>query len=363
MNRLALQHISSVGALRAVAAKWDDLWRRSEVTTPTARAELVAQSIEQFAPYKDFHAIAVKNDGRWVAVLPLIGTRIKRFLTAGIMCGSTWTPGGAFLLDETVPGDNVSDLLVQGIRELPWQLLWLADAAINSSRWSVFREALVRRGIDCDVQEEYRIGLVEIGHDWEAFRSRWSRNHRRNMKRYGRELSRSGIHFEMHSKLAPDQVEGQVRRAFEIEDRSWRGDAGSSVFGRGQFHFVLRQATQLAHWGQLELAFLEGDNRPIAFSYGFRAKGVYHVCKIGYDPKSPQARLGLSKLLFYHLLEHLHSDNECYALDLFGRLTQATSNWQPHPYSVGRIIVAPRRLLGRFALYAYRQLRRRERLC
>ena len=352
MSCTRLAHLRSIGELRGSAAEWDDLWRRSNVTTPTARAELVAQCIEQFAPHKDFHAIAVENDGRWVAVLPLIGTRIKRFLTAGAICGSTWIPGGALLLDETVPGDNVSDLLVQGIRELPWQLLWLADAAINSSRWSVFREALVRRGIDCDFQEEYKIGRVEIGHDWEAFRSSWSRNHRRNMKRYGRELSRSGIQFKMHSKLAPDQVEGQMRRAFEIEDRSWKGNAGSSVFRRGDFHFVLRQATQLARWGQLELAFLEGGNGPIAFSYGFRAKGVYHVCKIGYDPESPQARLGASKLLFYHLLERLHSDNECHALDLFGRLTQATSNWQPHPYSVGRIVVAPRRLLGRLALYA-----------
>ncbi len=360
MKRFRLVHLKSTTDLREAASQWDDLWRRSSVTTPTARAELVAQWIEQFARDKEFHAIAVEDDRQWLALLPLVGTRVKRFLTAGTLCGGSWVPGGSFLLDEAAAAEDVLDLLVQGIRELPWQLLWLDHAAISSARWKIFRDAVVRAGVNCDVQKEYEIGLVDISHDWQAYRSRWSRNHRRNMTRYGRELSGIGGRFDLHAQLAPDQIEEQMRRAFEIENLSWKGDAGSSVFGRGQFPFVLRQARQLAEWGQLELSFLHTEDGPVAFCYGFRAKGVCHTCKIGFDPDSPQARLGPSKLLFHDLLERLHGDQECRALDFFGPLTSATGNWKPDPYPVGRVIVAPRRTLGRLALWTYGQLRRRK---
>ena len=117
------------------------------------------------------------------------------------------------------------------------------------------------------------------------------------------------------------------------------------------FRFFVRQAEQLAHWGQLETAALRLDGRMLAFVYGFRAKGVYFAHKIGYDPRF--AAFSPGQLLFYHILEQLHSDGETRALDFMGPMNQSLSRWRPATYGVGRVALAPRRWLGRAAMYAY----------
>ncbi len=46
----------SLAALRAAAPAWDDLWRRSAVAMPIARAEPIAQYVEQFGHRDTLHA-------------------------------------------------------------------------------------------------------------------------------------------------------------------------------------------------------------------------------------------------------------------------------------------------------------------
>jgi hypothetical protein len=54
MNRLQLRKFGSTEELRAVAAAWDDLWFRSEVTILRAPAHLVALWVDHFSPYKNW---------------------------------------------------------------------------------------------------------------------------------------------------------------------------------------------------------------------------------------------------------------------------------------------------------------------
>jgi CelD/BcsL family acetyltransferase involved in cellulose biosynthesis len=195
---------------------------------------------------------------------------------------------------------------------------------------------------------------MEIGRDWELCQKRWSGKLRYNMGRGARKLSKGGVQFKRYSQPEPEELEALLRRGFDVEHRSWKGQARSSILARGQFGFVLRQAEQLARWGQLELAFLEAGARTIAFCYGFNAKGVYHVCKMAYDPESEYATFSPGQLLLYNILERLHRDQDCRALDFFGRLTEAMSKWRPATYAIGRVVVAPRRLLGRVAVHTYK---------
>jgi hypothetical protein len=154
------------------------------------------------------------------------------------------------------------------------------------------------------------------------------------------------------AELAPAAVAPWMLRAFQIEDRSWKGAAGSSVLrAPGMFALLVQQAEQLARWGQLELHFLQCGGRPIAFAYGSSAKGIYHSCKIGYDPD--YAPFSPGQVLRYQMLEQFHGDPRRRALDCQGPMTDAHSKWRPAVYTVGRFAVAlgP---LGRALLYAYR---------
>lgn len=151
MTKPRVVHLESLNALRDAAEAWDDLWRRSDATLPSLRAELLAQWIEHFAKPDDFHAIVVEKDGLWMAALPLVRRKIGRLLTAATMPCNEWAASGELLLDasegkafspdadQTTTSEqaNESDsptlaALAEAIRRMPWPLLWLDEVVLNS---------------------------------------------------------------------------------------------------------------------------------------------------------------------------------------------------------------------------------------
>ncbi|MBN2580009.1 MAG: GNAT family N-acetyltransferase [Pirellulales bacterium] len=345
--------INSVEELRSAAADWDDLWQRSDVAAPTARAELVAQWVEAFAPRSGFRAAVVRDQGKLVAALPLVRKRLYRVLSAAMIPANAWLPtGGGLLVDADRATDQVMGLLVGTIAELPQQVVWLDEVALGVPRWQAFWKAVGRAGMPLSIQERYPVGVIGIDHDWEAYRESWSRRHRRKLGWAFRQLTDRGeLNFTIRSQIPPDDMETQLRRGFEIENRSWKGSAGSSVFARGVFPYFVRQAKQLAVWGQLRLAFLTLEDRPIAFCYGFAAKGVFHPLKIAYDPEFGEFSPGM--VMFHGLLEQLFHDPEYCAVDTVGLLTDTLAHWRPRPYMVGIAMIAPRRAFGRLATFGH----------
>ena len=354
MTMLRAIHLTSIEQLRASASAWDDLWWRSDVALPTTRAELIAQWIERFCPKSVFHAIAVEADGRWIAALPLVGRRVGWVLPAGDLPSNEWSPCGELLLDASTDTDAALDLLLAATDCLPWQMLWLNDTIPDSPRWRAMLHACNRAGLLSAHHHRYRVGRVEIGRDWGAYLRHLRKGHRQNMHRVARRLDAEGrVQLETCSEFSPAQVESRLRAAFEIEDQGWKGAAGTSVLGSpGMFPFFVRQAEQLADWGQLEFASLRLGHQIIAFVYGYRAKGVFFAHKIGYDPRF--AAFSPGQLLFFRLLERLHNEGSVHALDFMGPLTESLARWQPTTYDVGRIAVALRHPLGLTAMYAYK---------
>ena len=292
-----------------MAATWDDLWQRSDVTLPSLRAELLAQWIEQFAASEAFHAIGVEADGRLVAALPLVRRKVAGLFTAATMPCNPWSASGDLLLDGTFDADSALDALAGAIRELPWPLVWLDEAVLDAPRWQRFQQALVRAGMTVAAHRRWQVGRIEIeNHDWPAYKARWLRKHRQQMARAARRLAERGaVRMVLESELAPDEVAARMQQGFEIEDRSWKGAAGGSVLrAPGMAEFFVSQAQQAAQWGQLEIAMLYCGDCPAAFAYGLTAKGVFHSLKVGYDPEFAGQHPG--QLLRYYLLERFFAE-------------------------------------------------------
>lgn len=351
-----ITQLDSLAELRRMAGVWDDLWRRSDVAMPTHRAELVAQWVEQFAPGAEFRAVIVKQHGRPAAAIPLVGGSVAGVIGAGRLPANEWSTSGELLLDPAAATPEVGAALAAAITELPWPLLWLEDVAVDAPRWRFLREALGRAGVGCHYHELLKIGRIDARGDWSAYRGAWSRKHRQNMTRCARQLAALGpVDLEIVSRLSSDEVEPCLRRGFEIEDRSWKGTAGTSVLRTpGMFDFYARQARRLAEWGQLDLAFLNSAGKPIAFAYGLTAKGVYHSIKVGYDPDYAAHSPG--QLLRYYLFERIFCDPHYQTIDYMAP-TEAHRKWRPKAYSAGRLVVASGRWLGRAALAAYTAMR------
>ncbi len=356
MANLHCIHLVSAAELRDAATRWDDLWQRSDVELPTLRAELLAQWLERFQPHGGFHAMVIADDQQWIAALPLVSQRVGWLIPSGGLPSNPWSLCGELLLDPAADADAAMELLLNEAAELPWQLLWLNDAAPQSLRWQAMLRACRRAELPVCYHERFRVGRVAIDSDWDLYLKRLPKNHRQAMTRGLRRLAAEGeVQFEMRSQLAPSEVEPWLQSAFELENRSWKGVAGTSVLRTPHmFGFFVEQARQLADWGQLETAALRLDGRMLAFLYGSRAKGVYFAHKISYDPA--YAAFSPGQLLFYHILERLHADQTVRALDFIGPLNQALSRWRPAARDVGRIALAPRGWLGRGAMYAYQHL-------
>jgi CelD/BcsL family acetyltransferase involved in cellulose biosynthesis len=358
---LRLLHLRSLDALLTHAAAWDDLWRRSDVTIPTVQARLVAQWVRQFGPRalgsRAFQALAIEEDGQFVAALPLCAQRLGGWLAAGGLTGNAWTPAADLLVDPNTNREAVLDHLARAVSRLPWQLLWLDNAIIDAPRWQDFLAACERVGWSHEVQERFRISQVEIAGSWDEYRATWSKNHRQNMPRYRRKLcaAQGDVSLRVLRPQSSEDIAAALRRGFEIENRSWKGAARSAVLkSPGMFEFFTQQAELLAEQGQLELAFLDAGGRPIAFHYAWRAKNVYHPFKCGYDEAF--AAFSPGQLLIDEVLRAFFATGETAVFDCVGPATDFTRKWQTREYTVGRVAIAPGRLLGQAVLAAYKHV-------
>ena len=117
--------LTSLAELRAAAPDWDDLWRRSDCTSPLARAEMVAHWLEHFAPQARFCAAVVEEDGRWLAALPLVEGRGRGILRAGVLPCNEWPSGATLLWDVSGTACEVGCAMTAALDRLPWHLVLL----------------------------------------------------------------------------------------------------------------------------------------------------------------------------------------------------------------------------------------------
>ena len=165
-------------------------------------------------------------------------------------------------------------------------------------------------------------------------------------------LAEGRLELRTYANPTGEKLRRLLQQGFEIEDRSWKGAAGTSVRQHARLaEFLLRQSETLAAWQQLVLVFLEHNGRPIAFELGHSAKGVYFSTKVGYDPAFAAYTPGqLLRLLW---LRQLHSAGQVRTVDFWGPLTDATAKWSNQRYRAGRMVIAMPGLAGRglFTLY------------
>jgi len=344
--------LSSTDELRRMAAAWDDLWRRSEVDVPSARANLVALWVDHFQPRAALRAVIIEHEGRLVAALPLVIRRLRGVVTVASLPCNDWAASGDLLVDPAADVATVLDLLAQAISDIDARLLWLEQVAIESPRWQALLAACRRIEMLVSVREHYRVGQVEINQDWDAYEATRKGDHRRSRRRYAKLLDQAGGAELRVACPNPAGVKELLLRGFEVENRSWKGAAGSSVLKTpGLFDFLILEARQLATWNQLELCFLEHRGQAIAFDYGWNSKGVHFVPKLGYDDAF--SKFGPGQQLLMRILERLHNDPERRLLDFWGPLVSWNESWSTRSYGVGRVVMAAPQAISRGLFRAY----------
>jgi hypothetical protein len=348
--------ITDESAHTKLGEEWNELWERSAVVHATARWEHLLTWQRNFASDARLLAVTVHEGDHLRAALPLVQGREKKIMPVWRSLWNHWACAGDLMVDSlSAHPDAVFDHLVSGIRSLrrPW--LWFDAVDLGQTHWQELLAALDRRKLTHVARERFPIGKIVIHgptapRDFAAYQANWSGNFRRQMRKMVRRAEElGGVQLEIqrpHNRL---DIAELLQRGFAVEDRGWKGAAGSSVLRTPMvMKFYQEQAENLAKEGHLELAFLRHQGVDIAFEYAWFSKGVYCTPKVGYDEQ--YSHLSPGQLIRYLTLERFFNDPARREFDFVGPLAEATAKWTNETYNISSLIVSTGRLGSNFSL-------------
>ena len=327
------------------AREWNDLWERSDVSLPTARAEFVSLASQHYFSHAKFVAVVVECNGKYVAALPIVIQKYKKLFRMGFL-PNKWRGYVDLLLDPNEEGSEAIECLVASIQKIPLIGLSLDHIPFDEKRWVSFRHALGRSKVAFCVKQDYEVGLVSTEGSWDGFLDTWTHDERKMFRRREKAFTEGGGVHEVCERLSPIELEKRLREGFEVERRSWKGEKGTAILqDKAEFQFYQREADLLNKLGELELSFLDLKGKQVGFSYAYRAKKKRFGCKIAYDPEFRKEGPGKQLTLFW--LRRSFEDPLCQEVDFHGPLESWYGSLPTSRYAVGSLTVSNNTLAGR----------------
>jgi CelD/BcsL family acetyltransferase involved in cellulose biosynthesis len=315
---------------------WNSLWKKSSVSWSLARAEQVSFWLEQFGAQRRFAALVVKEADDWIICLPLIDNPNRLVAQAADLPNNSWFSfGGELLVDEDACTSKHWSLLVKKLRTLPWNSLWLERIRVDEPRWQMFAAALKRNGWRTKLRTSEYFGLTETIQPWKEYMA--ARPSSRDRKRRAKWLEAQGnVELSVHTPISSEDAKRLFRQAMEVENSSWKRETGTSIIAAGLLEFGEKVAVDLARNGELEIAFLEVDKKPIAAMFSCVSHGICHNFKIGYDEAFAKGSPG--QIIIQAHLKNARKDKSYTIVDDVGPVQPYTQIWNTACYAVGQLV-------------------------
>jgi CelD/BcsL family acetyltransferase involved in cellulose biosynthesis len=157
---------------------------------------------------------------------------------------------------------------------------------------------------------------------WTEYEQRRNTRLLRDLRRRERRLAEEGVPtYEIHTDRF--DLDRLLEDCFRAEAASWKGDKGTAISSRSCTRSYYTDIGGFAYSrGELMLALLRVDDRPVAMQFNIVCCGTVTVLKLGHDEQFD--RFAPGKLLIRHVLRHcFESDVRLY--DFAGR---------PDPYKL-----------------------------
>ena len=342
MSRLRSIHLASLEELRAAAADWDDLWWRSETALPTARAEMLAQWVEQFKPRGQLPR-AGRRRGKSLDRCAAAGFVPRRLADSG---GRTALQSlGALRRIAAGPGGRCRRRARRAAgrrRRTPLAVAVAQRGRARSGRWQALLRACDRAGMPAAYHQRFRVGRVGIDRSWDIYRSGCRRIHRQGIARAAKRLACEGdVQYEMHSRLDAHRRRAVAPRGL----RAWRTAAGRARPAR---RCSARRACSAS-------MFVRPSNSPAGASWKRPPCVLTAACWPSSTASAPKACISPTRSAtiphwplsvpanFSSTTSWSNSTTggDVRALDFMGPLNQSLSRWRPETYGIGRVALAP----------------------
>lgn len=222
------------------------------------------------------------GDSRF-ALIPLRCSQIRKLgLTFNQVApiSNAYANDNTLLIDGTV--EEGAEDLASVVSSYNWD--WLTvESVLSSSR----TEEIVRRfasSIRAHVTSEphWRSPYMPIVGTWETFLSSRSSNFRSDMKRKWNKAIGAGVEFREVTRAG--DVQRAIDEVLEIESRSWKQGAGSSIArdsAAARFYRIFLPKAAERGWLNLHLLYVKGV--AVAYDMGVTLHNRYYMLKTSFD--------------------------------------------------------------------------------
>jgi CelD/BcsL family acetyltransferase involved in cellulose biosynthesis len=338
-----IEEVTERAQFLALAPEWNALVRDCD-DQAFYRHEFIRVWLESFAPRARLRILTLREgSGRLGAVLPLIEQPVSVFgrsVRQLVSPANAHTPRCDLLArDPQLAGP----LLVEHLAHSnDWDLLRLSNVPDGGAAWAVHRAAAAAGlavGTIQGSQSPYRL-LPPSGEQLDA---QLKPRLRSQMRRALRLLSERGpVVFER--VCAGAAVERWMDEAFALEERGWKGQAGTAMAqDAATRRFYLELARSASRSGVFALHLLRVGSTLVAFDYVLEHAGRYAALKGSFDERFAAGSPG-------HLLTYLSmrdgAERGLREFDLLGQVSEAKLRWTNRVRGHSWLVVFRSSLLG-----------------
>ncbi len=304
-------------------------WERLAATAATLPTQDASWTLAASAAFAGQPNVVTCGDSELEGVAPLVRNGGLLELAG---CGPTGEP-----VDLLASSPEALGRLAEEVARARLPLL-LERVPADSPTSAALREAFAGRA-RLHASEKVGFPVLALDERWSEPGGGLSSSRRSAMRRSRRKAEKQGeIEVELLSP-APAEVSDLLDLAFEIEARSWKGEAGTALLMVPRMNdFYRRFASELASRGQLRIDLLKVGGRAVAMQYGAVWDRRHWLFKIGYDAKYSFASPG-QLLLAESIAAAAKAGLTHY--ELFGSAASWTEAWTAEVRPCERLVVLP----------------------
>jgi CelD/BcsL family acetyltransferase involved in cellulose biosynthesis len=281
--------VSDAAGLAALQHEWHRLLERAGHEHPFTTHEWVRTWWNAFGDDAELNILVVRRHGECVGIAPLMlrSTRMYGLPVRQLgFIANDHTPRFDMIVAE--PRAAVERAIWDHLLETrgAWDVLLLRQLEERSPTIGAVERLSAEGGVRVGLWESSASPILRIEGDHATYMRSMSTKLRKHL---GNKFRRLQDIAPVRGRIVRDgmnEIEAALGQGYRIEACAWKADNGTAILSAPD---VQRFYTELAHAaaarGWLELRFLDVGDRPIAFAYCLRYRGVIYLLKQGYDPE------------------------------------------------------------------------------
>jgi CelD/BcsL family acetyltransferase involved in cellulose biosynthesis len=323
-GRLRIRRARSLDEVDA----WEDAWRamRTEVAYPLSQFSWTRACLSTFSDDGVPHLVAAARRQRLVALAPLVNKRhngVCRLFLAGV--SQLYEPMDFAWTENKALARLARSLVRSGTP------LVLERIAADSPTVHLLKRAYRGRAIVI-TRPQATCPYIALDESWFEPDARLNSGRRSDLRRARRKAEQMGqVTTEIHTPDL-DELPELLDTAFEVEARSWKGEAGTALNHDAQRAVFYRQYAEAACIeGILRICFLRIGDRVAAMQLAVEHGDGFWLLKVGYDAHFAQCSPGM--LLMRDTIRYA-AEAGLRSYEFLGRAETWTEVWTQteHPY-------------------------------